>query len=316
MFASHALGGPCDDPDRDVKVTILRRLAQRTGQTSAHLAAGLLQYVPMADYDTPSSLAENVLLRDDRFVLTRAGCDPQGRANSVLQYCPSCFQTDSRPYYRRAWRLAHMAVCIEHGCRLVDRCWQCDKQVAPLSQRKTSPAPSCSRCFAALSDAPVRSSRAHRRQTALQQMLIFVAIRVPIRDRHLHVTALRHHFGANMAGWVAEREGVIAEMLPAAANKWFGEPVNANHALYLQMLVEGAAQEGMHPIANRARRRGRRMATEKAIVDDDQIDTGRKRPLPDYSETARTAIWNIISGQRDLMEESARQGVQSADQNR
>jgi hypothetical protein len=96
MFASQALGGMCEDPDRDIKLTVLRRLAQRTGQTSAHLAAGLLHVSASANYDTPSSLAENVLLLDDTFLLTRAGRGRLGRPNSVLQYCPLCFQTDAR----------------------------------------------------------------------------------------------------------------------------------------------------------------------------------------------------------------------------
>jgi hypothetical protein len=317
MFASQALGGPCNDPDRDVKLTILRRLAQRTGQTSAHLAGGLLQVSATANYDIPSSLAENVLLIDDKFLLARAGCDRLGRANVALQYCPLCFQTDARPYFRRGWRLAHMAVCLEHGCRLHDRCWRCDKQVAPLSQRTTDPDPRCSRCLAVLADAPPCLSRARTRQAALQQMLIFVATRVPPHDRRIHVAALRRHFRHDIGGWVAEREHAVGRLSPASAQEWFGAPANGKHALDLQMLVEGAAPEGMYPIATRARRRGARIAAaQSAYGEDQQANTGRKRPLPDYSDTARTAIWNIISGQRDLMEASARQGVQSADQKR
>ena len=317
MFASQALGGPCEDPDRDVKPPILHHLAQRTGQTSAHLAGGLLQVSATANYDTPSSLAENVLLLDDTFLLARSGCDRLGRANTVLQYCPLCFQTDARPYFRRAWRLAHMAVCLEHGCRLYDRCWQCDRQVAPLSQRTTGASPRCSRCLAALCDAPPCPSRVRPRQAALQQMLIFVATQVPLHDRRVHVAALRRHFRHNIGGWVAERERAVAGLSPASAKQCFGDPVNGKLAVQLQMLVDGAAPEGLHPIATRARRRGaRRTAAQQAHAEDERADTGRKRALPDYSDTARTAIWNVISGQRDWMEESARQGVQSADQNR
>jgi TniQ len=317
MFASQALGGPCEDPDRDVKLTVLRRLAQRTGQTSAHLAGGLLQVSATATYDTPSSLAENVLLLEDTFLLARAGCDRLGRANAVLQYCPLCFQTDTRPYFRRAWRLAHIAVCLQHGCRLRDRCWQCDKQVAPLSQRTTGPSPRCSRCLAALCDAPPCPSSVRARQAALQQMLIFVATQVPPGDRRIHVTALRRHFRHDIGGWVADRERAVARLSPASAKQWFGEPVNGKHAVHLQMLVEGAVPKGRYPVATRARRRGGRMAAaQQASAEDEPIDTGRRRALPDYSDTARTAIWNIISGQRDLIEASARQGVQSADQNR
>jgi hypothetical protein len=98
-FASQALGGPCEDPDRDVRLTVLRRLAQRTGQTSAHLAGGLLQVSATATYDTPSSLAENVLLLEDTFLLARAGCDRLGQANAVLQYCPLCFRRTRGPIF-------------------------------------------------------------------------------------------------------------------------------------------------------------------------------------------------------------------------
>jgi hypothetical protein len=237
IFASQALGGPCDDPDRDVKLTILRRLAQRTGQTSAHLAGGLLQVSNSANYDTPSSLAENVLLLDDKFLLGRAGCDRLGRANSVLQYCPLCLQTDSRPYFRRAWRLAHMAVCLAHSCRLHDRCWQCDKQVAPLSQRTTGRSPRCSRCLAVLCDAPPCPSSARTRQAALQQMLIFVATRVPAQDRVIHVTALKRYFGHDIRGWVAERERAVGRLSPASAKEWFGEPARRRPTLRTTRLI-------------------------------------------------------------------------------
>jgi hypothetical protein len=317
MFASQALGGPCEDPDRDVKLTILHHLAQRSGQARADLAGGLLQVSATANYDTPSSLAENVLLLDDTFLLARAGCDRLGRANAALQYCPLCFQTDARPYFRRAWRLAHMTVCLEHGCRLHDRCWQCDKPVAPLSQRTTGLSPRCYRCLAVLCDAPPCPSSVRPRQAALQQMLIFVATRVPPHDRGIHVAALRRHFRHDIGGWVAERERAVARLSPASAKEWFGEPANGRHAVHLQMLVEGAAPEGMYPVATRARRRGGRMAAaQQAYAEDEPTDTNRKRALPDYSDTARTAIWNVISGQRDLTEASARQGVQSAEQNR
>jgi hypothetical protein len=299
MFASQALGGACEDPDRDVKLTVLRSLAQRSGQTSAHLAAGLLQVSASANYDTPSSLAENVLLLDDTFLLTRTGRDRLGRPNSVLQYCPLCFQTDARPYFRRAWRLAHMAVCLEHSCRLHDRCWQCEKQVAPLTQLTTGSSPRCSKCLAVLCEAPPCPSFAHTRQAALHQMLIFVATRTPRQDRGIHVTALKRHFRHDIGGWVAERERVVANLSPGSAKDWFGDPANGKHSLDLQMLVEGAAIDGIYPVATGARRRGGRMAAAQTTSAEDALaNTGRGQPLPEYSDTARTVIWNIILDQQ------------------
>jgi hypothetical protein len=136
-------------------------------------------------------------------------------------------------------------------------------------------------------------------------MLIFVATRVPAQDRVIHVTALKRHFGSDIRGWVAERERAVGGLSPESAKEWFGEAANGTHGLGLQMLVEGAAPEGIYPVATRARRRGGRLAAaQKAYAENEQADTGRKRALPEYSDAARTAIWNIISRQ------SPREGVQ------
>jgi hypothetical protein len=129
-------------------------------------------------------------------------------------------------------------------------------------------------------------------------MLIFVATRVPAQDRVIHVTALKRYFGHDIRGWVAERERAVGRLSPASAKEWFGEPAHAKHAVQLQMPVEGATPEGIYPVATRARQRGGRLAAaQKAYAENDKADTGRKRAFPEYSDAARTAIWNIISRQ-------------------
>lgn len=48
-----------------------------------------------------------------------------------LQYCPRCFEKDSRPYYRLRWRYAWHCGCPDHGCLLQDRCHQCQAPLEP-----------------------------------------------------------------------------------------------------------------------------------------------------------------------------------------
>ena len=49
------------------------------------------------------------------------------RLSPWLQYCPHCLQQDTDPYFRRAWRLAFVSICTQHGRRLLDRCPACGK---------------------------------------------------------------------------------------------------------------------------------------------------------------------------------------------
>jgi hypothetical protein len=113
MFARQVLGGPCEDPDRDVELTTLQHLAQRTGQTGAHRAGGLLRVCATATYDAPSSLAENLLLLDDTFLLARAGCDrlrPAGQGQLGPAILPAVFSDGRAALFSS--RLAPGA----HGC--------------------------------------------------------------------------------------------------------------------------------------------------------------------------------------------------------
>lgn len=118
VFARQVIGGDGSDIDRDIGEAMLQRLAKVTGQTTGRLAGGLLRMAPDASYDAQSSLAENVVLSDERFLLTRGGHDPWGRPKAALQYCPACLAADGRPYFRRSWRLSSSAWTMDAACTI------------------------------------------------------------------------------------------------------------------------------------------------------------------------------------------------------
>ena len=318
VFVRQVIGGDGNDIDRDIGEAMLQRLAQVTGQTTGRLAGGLLRMVPDASYDAQSSLAENVVLSDEHFLLTRGGHDPWGRPNAALQYCSACLAADGRPYFRRSWRLAHVVVCLDHGCRLHDRCWQCDRPVMPLAQRTTDPVPCCPFCHAVLAEAPAVPGQGRRRQAALRELLLYLALRIPVDKRSRHLDALRRWFGATVRARVAEREIVVASLLPASITAWFGRPADGRHAENLQMLAEGLSHASLAVTARQNGRWTLRTLNAKRTIQGGARaeDAGRSRALPDYSAMARTLTWTLIEGQRERAEQSARHGVQSADQNR
>jgi hypothetical protein len=262
-------------------------------------------------------LAESVVLADECFLLTRDGSSRRGRIKPMLQYCPRCLQTDARPYFRRAWRFAHIAVCLEHGCQLHDRCWHCDSPVAPLTQRGIDPIPRCSSCEAVLAEATASPSLARPRQAALQALLEYLALHIPPHQRAPHLDALARRFGSAMRGRVALRGTAVAGLFPASMALWFGRPVDARHAQALQALAEGVNPASAAAAARQKALRERRAAkTKRAIRDSDLAQDSRHKSLLDYSATAQTSIWKLIEGHLNRMEASADHGAQSADQNR
>ena len=48
-----------------------------------------------------------------------------------LQYCPQCLAADTKPYYRKQWRLAWHTACEIHQSALLDRCHVCRSPVEP-----------------------------------------------------------------------------------------------------------------------------------------------------------------------------------------
>jgi hypothetical protein len=51
------------------------------------------------------------------------------RTQYGLQFCPRCLAEDKEPYFRRRWRLAFVAVCVDHRVVLRDRCPYCGEPV-------------------------------------------------------------------------------------------------------------------------------------------------------------------------------------------
>ncbi|WP_417439781.1 TniQ family protein [Idiomarina abyssalis] len=63
-----------------------------------------------------------------------------------LSFCPVCLAGDSKPYFRRKWRLSFVTVCIEHNCHLRDRCPHCQQSIEPhlLKKKELS---TCAHCL-------------------------------------------------------------------------------------------------------------------------------------------------------------------------
>ena len=189
-FARDVLGKPGDDVDRDVAPATQRRLAQLSGQTFEHLAGGTLSETVIVTQETPAGLTEDALLRDGRFLLNGENSDRLGRPRPVLQYCPRCLETDARPHFRRGWRFAHAVVCVDHGCRLHDRCWKrVYGAISPRASRVVDARPRCPACDAQLGGAPlVDATRARPRQRALHAMLFYLAARIAPEERLLCIS--------------------------------------------------------------------------------------------------------------------------------
>ena len=235
---------PLADVDHDVSPATLDRLALLSGQTPAHLARGTLPDLPTAPPETTAATAEDLLLRDGRFLLGRRGLDGRGRAKPKLQYCPSCFQEDDHPYFRRSWRFAHQVVCEIHGCRLHDRCWRCGTGVSPLAQRHAEPQLRCQSCEAPLLAAPIHPSpRIVLRQRSLGAMLFYLATQVAEAERHPHLDALAKALRSTNREPVAIRGRRVAELRPSQVDAWFGPAASPGRASVLKRLAANGAAD-------------------------------------------------------------------------
>ena len=231
---------PGDDIDRDVAPATLRRLAQLSGQTFEHLAGGTLSETVIVTQETPAGLAEDALLRDGRFLLNGAKPDRLGRARPVLQYCPRCLETDARPHFRRSWRFAHAVVCVDHGCRLYDRCWACGGVITPLASRVVDARPRCHSCDAWLGGAPlVDATRARPRQRALHAMLFYLAARIAPHERRLHLDTLSGFLSNSATTSIMQRERSLLGLRASAPDRWFGQPMRAEHAASAAYVIHG-----------------------------------------------------------------------------
>jgi len=258
LFAADVLVLPHGDVDRDVAPETVRRLARHSGQTFASLAAGTLPLVPAAPQDTIGGMVEDLLMTEDRLLLARR---PEGgmlRDYPILAYCPRCLASDSTPYFRRRWRLAPFVVCLTHRTMLLDRCWNCQSRIDILTWGEIGPQPSCGACGVPLHAAPTTPSTAAAalvpRQRNLEAMLAYVVTQLPADERDIHLRRLSCQFST---GILHGRAKVIAALMPATANVWFGAPIDARHDTPLRMLAQGRDARMLAGRGVRPRRNGR-----------------------------------------------------------
>jgi hypothetical protein len=283
LFAADVLGSPHGDVDRDVAPETIRRLARRSGQTFASLAAGTLPLTPAGPQDTIGGMVEDCLMTEDRLLLARRphsrlspasdlstdadasteplaslrlARSPEGgirRDDPILGYCPRCLASDSKPYFRRRWRLAPFVVCLAHRTMLLDRCWNCHSRIDLLTSGESGPHPSCGSCNMLLSMAPATTRAAAAvlvaRQRNLEAMLAYLVTQLPADERAFHRRTLSRQFST---GILHGRASVIAALIPATAQLWFGAPIDPRHDAPLRMLAKGRRHD-----RDRARRRGR-----------------------------------------------------------
>jgi hypothetical protein len=85
------------------------------------------------------------------------------RLSGGLQFCSECLKSDSKPYFRRTWRMAWATACLRHGRVLRDRCPQCQEPVqfhrVDMGQKNglsgSVRISKCMRCATDLADLPV-----------------------------------------------------------------------------------------------------------------------------------------------------------------
>jgi len=235
---------PLANIDRDVAPATLRRLAQRTGQSAAHLAAGTISIAFTAADDTPAGVIEAVLLRDGRFLPLKDGSASSNRRRKCLQYCPLCLITDARPHFRRAWRFSLSIVCPEHGCRLHDGCPHCGAPIDLMAQHHIGLQPRCASCEIRLCETGVIAApMGTRRQRSLNAFLLYLGIHIAPLERRRHLDALHQHFRGAPGDTAAARVRALLDLAPSTPDRWFARPQRLEHVAPLRMLARGMPYE-------------------------------------------------------------------------
>jgi hypothetical protein len=132
------------DIDRCVDDRMLMELARRTGTPPERVRATTL-----AAYE--GVLYERHNPKRNTFWIMPLGVYHRVRRMHGTQYCPRCLAEDKEPYFRRAWRLAFVTVCIKHQCLLFDSCPRCDSVINfhrdEMGERSKQVATGMARCF-------------------------------------------------------------------------------------------------------------------------------------------------------------------------
>ena len=111
------------DIDRHPPPALLEVLKNHTQQSELAIQSMTLSY-----YE--GMLFETLPVCGDAIWLLPAGIYHRTRRREGMQFCPLCLQSDSEPFYRRAWRLAFCTVCREHSCLMLQHCPYCESPVA------------------------------------------------------------------------------------------------------------------------------------------------------------------------------------------
>ena len=256
LFAADVLVLPHGDIDRDVAPEMVRRLARLSGQTFASLAAGTLPLIPAVPQDTIGGMVEDLLMTDPRLLLAKRPRSPHSRARSpdggmrrgdepFLVYCPRCLASDSKPYFRRQWRLAPCVVCLTHRTMLLDRCWNCHSRIDLLTWGETGPQPACGSCGVLFSVAPPTTRAAAAalvpRQRNLEAMLVYLVTHIPggpTRVSPAHAQPPVQHRHPARPG--PRDRGTDA----GTAHGWFGAPIDPRHDAPLRILAKVGGSAG------------------------------------------------------------------------
>lgn len=106
------------DIDRSVTKEQIEVLANRCGvKFDIALETTFESYIGWI-YETHKFLGPNPWL-------TTIGVYHRKRIKFGQQFCWKCLAEDSKPYFRRHWRLAFFTVCVKHKISFSDRCHKC-----------------------------------------------------------------------------------------------------------------------------------------------------------------------------------------------
>lgn len=110
------------DIDRSITPEQIQLLADRCGiKFDTAWKTTLANYEGWI-YETHKSLGVNPWL-------TSVGVYHRKRTLFGLQFCPKCLSEDTKPYFRRHWRLSFLTVCTKHEIQLSDCCPECSSPV-------------------------------------------------------------------------------------------------------------------------------------------------------------------------------------------
>ena len=140
----------CRDLDRQISATTLPKLFTLSNINEQRLVDLTLE--PLISRTTDATLS---LAGAWPWLLARRS--EHSNTYRSLSFCPECLAQDSKPYFRRKWRLSFVTVCTEHSCHLEDQCPHCQQSIEPHLLKKNELS-TCAHCFKSISSFPAREA--------------------------------------------------------------------------------------------------------------------------------------------------------------